>query len=329
LQPLGNPREGVDVRIKAVLVMVILIAALMHAPSAASAVLAAMVIAVLLAGVMVWYANPASAQVNTEAVPGTTITVNTIGDETTDDGDCSSREAIEAADTNAPVDRCKAGSATEEDAIHFSLGNKAQKIVLSSMLPPISDPAELTIDGQKVKITVSGNDAVRVFEVDSGAKLTLARLTVADGNAGDFGGGVLSDGTLKVTNSTFSGNSATEAGGGIANFTTPEVTNSTFSANTAVLGGGIENLGTLEVTSSTFSRNSASSTGGGIFNVGGGLPGQSSTVTISNTIVANSPSGGNCGSLRGTTTDGGYNIDDGTTCGFSEANNSVPSTDQN
>jgi hypothetical protein len=39
--------------------------------------------------------------------------------------------------------------------------------------------------------------------------------------------------------------------------------------------------------------------------------------------VANSP-GGNC---FGTITDGGYNIDDGTTCGFSAANNSMPSTD--
>lgn len=48
--------------------------------------------------------------------------------------------------------------------------------------------------------------------------------------------------------------------------------------------------------------------------------------------MANSPSGGNCFNYNGdirpvTLTDGGYNIDDGTTCGFSEANNSVPSTD--
>ena len=75
------------------------------------------VIAVLLAGVMVWYANPASAQSSTTAVPGTTITVNTTEDESNTDGDCSLREAIEAANTNAPVDKCKAGSATEEDAI--------------------------------------------------------------------------------------------------------------------------------------------------------------------------------------------------------------------
>jgi hypothetical protein len=46
-------------------------------------------------------------------------------------------------------------------------------------------------------------------------------------------------------------------------------------------------------------------------------------VTLKNTIVANSPRGENC---SGSITDGGYNIEDDTSCGFSEANNSMPST---
>jgi fibronectin-binding autotransporter adhesin len=127
----------------------------------------------------------------------------------------------------------------------------------------------LTIDGRKAKITVSGNDAVGVFRVNSGAQLTLARLTVADGRG--LGG---------------------STGGGIFN-----------------------NGGTLEVTDSTLSGNSAQSGGGGVWNRG--------TATLKNTILANGPSGGNC---FGVITDGGYNIDDGTSCGFSEANNSLPST---
>jgi hypothetical protein len=61
----------------------------------------------------------------------------------------------------------------------------------------------------------------------------------------------------------------------------------------------------VNVTNSTFSGNSASS-GGGISNYEG-------TTTLRNTIVANSTSGGNC---NGTITDGGNNLDDGTTCGF-------------
>jgi CSLREA domain-containing protein len=107
--------------------------------------------------------------------PGTTITVNTTEDEATADGNCSLREAIEAANTNAPVDACKAGSATERDAIHFALGKKAT-IVVGSQLPTITDPSGLTINGLKKKITVSGNDAVRVFEVGFGAKLSLKNL---------------------------------------------------------------------------------------------------------------------------------------------------------
>jgi CSLREA domain-containing protein len=281
--------------------------------------LVAMMAVALLAGPMA-HNDPAWAQTTT-AVPGTTITVNTTDDETTDDGNCSLREAIEAANTNAPVDACKAGSATERDAIHFSLGKKAT-IVLGSQLPTITDPLGLTINGQKAKITVSGNHAVRVFQVNSEAKLTLKKLTVAHGKT-DFGAGIFNNGTLTVTNSTFSGNSATSAGGGIFSLGgTTTVTNSTFSGNSAnFAGGGIASFGgTLTVTNSTFSGNSATSSAG----AGGGIA-NTSTATLRNTVMANSPSGGNC---AGTTiTDGGYNIDDGTTCGFSAANHSMPSTD--
>jgi hypothetical protein len=48
------------------------------------------------------------------------------------------------------------------------------------------------------------------------------------------------------------------------------------------------------------------------------------TVSLKNTIVANSPSGGNC---AGTITNGGYNLDSGTSCGFGTANNSLSGED--
>ena len=168
------------------------------------------------------------------------------------------------------------------------------------------------------------------------------------------GGGIVNNGVLIVTNSTFSGNNTVAAGGGIDNAGTAMVTNSTFEGNSASgsLGGGIFNgfngIATLTVTNSTFEGNSARSDGGGILN----LPdvGTVTTVTVTNstfsgnsagrgggifnfnnmgmaellnTIMANSPSGGNC---SGTITDGGFNIDDGTTCGFNVANNSKPMT---
>jgi hypothetical protein len=231
------------------------------------------------------------------------------------------REAIQNANDNAQTfPDCEAGSDAGQDTILFALGKKAT-IGLNSELPTITDDSGLTIDGQKAKITVSGKDAVRVVLVFSGAEFNLKNLTVADGKAASGGGGgIANNGALTVTNSTFSGNSADE-GGGINNTSgsTLEVTNSTFSGNSAVFGGGINNFGTLEVNNSTFSGNSASDQGGGIRHAPPG------TATLKNTILANSPSGGNC---FGTVpiTDDGYNIEDADTCGFSAANNSQPST---
>ena len=73
----------------------------------------------------------------------------------------------------------------------------------------------------------------------------------------------------------------------------------------------------MTILNSTFSGNSAQNSGGGIINDVG-------TVTLGSTILSDSTSGGNC---SGAITDGGYNIDDGTTCAFSADNDSLPDTD--
>jgi hypothetical protein len=287
-----------------------------------------------------WLASPAQA---------TAFTVTNLNDS----GAGSLRQAITDAESSSGA-----------DTIGFQSGLSGT-ITLASQLPTITDTAGLTIDGAGANITVSGNDSVQLFQVGSGmpgAQLTLKNLTVADGFA-PIGSGLLNDrGTVEVTNSTFSGNSATE-GAGIFNLGgTVTVTNSTFSGNSATTaalshgGGGILNTGfsgngVLTVTNSTFSGNSAARAGGGIANTdtgtltvanstfsgnstasensgvprGGAIDTTSGTptATLRNTIVANTTQGDNC---FGPITDGGYNIDDGTTCGFSAANNSRPST---
>ncbi|GBD25853.1 hypothetical protein HRbin30_01179 [bacterium HR30] len=128
---------------------------------------------------------------------------------------------------------------------------------------------------------------------NAGGTLTVTNSTFSGNSAQFHGGGIFNaGGTLTVTNSTFSGNSAYH-GGGISNAATLTVTNSTFAGNSAVGGGGIFNYGTLNVTNSTFSGNSAS-LGGGISVYTG------SSATLQNTIIANSPSGGDCtGTLSG------------------------------
>jgi CSLREA domain-containing protein len=303
--------------------------------------------------VVLFYSSPAPAQSNssslgTAAVAGTTIIVNSKGDGAKT-GNCTLREAIDAANTNLAVDGCAAGSSTDRDAIHFALGEQA-RITLGSRLHSIKDPSGLSIDGQKNKITVSGDEKWWGFFVDRGAKLSLLHLTVANAR----NGGLLNNnGQVEVSNSTFSGNHSFE-GGAIGNYIgTLTVRNSTFSDNSADTdGGGISNTGTLKVSNSTFSGNhargsepprlSSFSGGGGIANVFGTLTVSNSTfskngarigpggirndrgkVTLKNTIVANSTNGKNCSTRI---IDAGYNIDDGTSCGFSAAKNSLPST---
>ena len=154
--------------------------------------------------------------------------------------------------------------------------------------------------------TFSGNDGGGIF--NSGT-LAVTDSTFSDNSAGEGGGIYNQAGMITLTGSTFNSNIAGR-GGGIRNAGgTLTVTDSTFSDNRAnsIVGGGIDNSsGTLTVTNSTFAGNRASLSGGGIYNGGTG--------TLRNTIVANSPSGGNCGG-NVTLTDGGGNLVWGdTTC---------------
>jgi CSLREA domain-containing protein len=204
----------------------------------------------------------------------TTITVNSSADP--GDGICDATECT----LREAIDAAATG-----DTIIFSPTLSGSTITLSSF-GSLDIMNDLTIDGSNNAITISGDHSTQVFCVCPGAQLALKNLTVAEGDdISDIGGGIYNGGTLEVTNSTFSGNSAGDSGGAIYN-----------------------NGGTLEVTNSTFSNNSAINDGGGIFNGSGG------TATLRNTIVANSPSGGNCFNDGGTLNDDGYNMDDDGTC---------------
>ena len=168
------------------------------------------------------------------------------------------------------------------------------------------------IDGPGANsLTISGNDAVQVFNVTNTA--TISCLIIADGSASD-GSGIYNSGTLTVTNDTFTGNIAANNGaaidnngaltvnsstftnnsgstsvcygGGIYNSGTTTVNNSTFAnngTNTALYeiyeGGGISNHGTMVISDSIFSGNSTDEQGGGIGNVG--------LMTIINSTIAN------------------------------------------
>jgi CSLREA domain-containing protein len=254
----------------------------------------------------------------------TAITVTTIDDELNSDGDCSLREAIQAANTDAVVDACPAGSGA--DTIDLPAGTYTLSIAGAgedaNLTGDLDVTADLTINGAGAATTIIQACAIvppstsctgldRVFHIDpsaAGVTAEISGLTIQNGSA-SFGGGISNGGTLTIDSSTVSGNSAGAfgPGGGIFNGGTMTVNNSTVSGNGAGDGGGILNFGTATLTSSTVSGNTAPSTGGGISNFTG------ASATLKNTIVANSPSGGDC---SGIITSDGHNLDSDGTCGL-------------
>ena len=205
----------------------------------------------------------------------------------------------------------------------------------------------LTITGS----TFSGNSAPSSSGTSGGGINNSGTLNVSTstftGNSAQEGGGVFNQKTATVTSDTFAGNTATIYGGGaLLNAAgTMTVTGSTFTGNTGPGGGAIDNDTTLHISDSTFTGNTGGTNGGGaIINFGpttvtqSTIAGNSSpyganienytgeTLMISMSIVANPQGGGpNCGG-GSPVTDASYNIDTGTSCGFSTASHSLSNT---
>ena len=143
------------------------------------------------------------------------------------------------------------------------------------------------IDVQNGSLTLS-SDVIQENSVPGGfgggiinqGTLILTNDTVS-GNSAVDGGGIFNQGMLTVTNDTVSGNSASQDGGGIFNLVggTVTLTNDTLSGNSAGVGGGIAVIsGTVMLTNDTVSGNSATS--------GGGIAVFSSTVMLTNDTVS-------------------------------------------
>src|SRR4030095_237334 len=135
-------------------------------------------------------------------------------------------------------------------------------------------------------VTVSGNNASRVFNINSGKTATIIGLTISGGAAAS-GAGILNDGTLTVVNSTLTGNTATADGGAVSTSTTRvTLINTTISGNRAAGNGGgvFVAAGIANSINSTITNNTADSDNNSA-GIGGGIAGNSTT-TIKNTIVA-------------------------------------------
>lgn len=111
-------------------------------------------------------------------------------------------------------------------------------IKLASQLPDIA--ADTVIDGGG-KITLSGNNAVRLFQVGVSGKLKLKNITLEKGYGKDYSGGAIySIGTaLTLENTTIRYSYTPYSGGAIATYGPLEILNSTLANNIAGYGGAI------------------------------------------------------------------------------------------
>jgi hypothetical protein len=198
-------------------------------------------------------------------------------------------------------------------------------------------------------ITVSGNNALEVFNIESSRRVTISGLTIANGRAAS-GGGITNAGTLTLNGCVVLGNTATAGSGdslgaGIFNSGVVTLTNCLVINNIAVggngttgtrsLGGGIYNQGTVTLSSSTVANNTAR--GGDAFGLtagaglGGGIYNSGSVTAINSTITTNTAVGGNStGPIgQGGSADGGGIASTGALATISvtvTANHSVPGT---
>ena len=178
-----------------------------------------------------------------------TITVTAIAD-TLDNGDglCSLREAVISANTDTAVGGCASGNGADTIVFDVALSYPATIVLTqtganedAALTGDLDISGTLTIDGPGAQqLTLDGNQFDRVFEIRSGGRVTLNGLTLQHGNPGPSdGGGILIDqaGALTVTNASIISNTAA-IGGGLVTLGTLRVSDSVVAGN---FGGGVRN----------------------------------------------------------------------------------------
>jgi hypothetical protein len=195
------------------------------------------------------------------------LTVTTLNDDpaggTCTAGQCTTlRDAISQADAD--------GSA---DVITFASGLTGP-ITLTNGALSLSGNQDLTITGPGAStITVSGNDTSQVLDVNKNADVSIAGLTITDGNAGASPGGAIENNddetTLTLSDDVISGSTTavtSEGGGGIYTIGTLILSGTQVTGNhaPAAAGGGIYDSSKygLTISSSTIAGNTATSGGG-------------------------------------------------------------------
>lgn len=212
---------------------------------------------------------------------------------------CTLRDAVAAANTDAAVAACAAGSGA--DTIQFA--PVVASITLTSAAGGelfVSD--ELVVDGQGRPVTIRREAAdapFRLLESAVGVPLDLRWLKLTGGrtdaqtmNRG--GAGVHGGGPLRLSHCEVSGNLATQRGGGITSEADLDLVDSIVSGNATTGqqagGGGIYAYAEARLTRSVVSDNTTS----GTYSGGGGIGTRQTNIElIATTVSGNWTSGDN------------------------------------
>ena len=197
--------------------------------------------------------------------------------------------------TSALVTAINSANTDSSATIHLR-GHCAYSITIpataSDGLPLITGHITM-VGGHGTVISRNSLASFRILDVAASATFRLIKVSVMNGKASTYGGGIQNAGALTLNGVTLSGNSAAN-GGGLGNLTNAGavITDSDLTGNTAasVGGGGIINFGRLTVDGSVLSKNNATVNGGGLNTQPGGTSRMFKTEFVGN--VSGSGGGG-------------------------------------
>jgi CSLREA domain-containing protein len=220
---------------------------------------------------------------------GTTINVNTQLDVRANDGKCSLREAVIAANTDtasgAAANECPAGSGADTINIPsgtytLTIGGKQEDNALTGDL---DIKQGVTINGAGTACAnpsnpncsiINANSIDRVFDITATVPVSLSNMEIVSGNDdGWCGGGIRNYGNLSLDHVLIIANYSSACGGGLYNLNgaTARLNSVSFANNQAGNGAAINNMGILTLTQVSFAFDQASGYGGGLSNSGNAL----------------------------------------------------------
>jgi predicted outer membrane repeat protein len=184
------------------------------------------------------------------------VYVSTAGDDVTGDGTSTNAYAtIQKGLNNA----ASGGTVHLKAGTYIETGNKNLSVTKNVAI--VGEDASCT--------TINAENSGNIFIIKPGVTLTIANITLTNGNSTSHGGAIYNNGTLNVIDSIFTNNHATNNGGAIYSYGNLTVINSTFINNTSSGdGGAIYNIGNVTRLTGTFLNNTANWDGGAIYNGG-------------------------------------------------------------